>query len=458
MSIKNFFRFKPVEYFITNPEKTDKFYYGKYGAFPDSSFFDTSHKEVFHNPNIMETSHAFIMKGIISRNNRVILLSLLFSCCFTIILLTVSFFLKEFFPGFGVNLLWFYLLIIFPLFYILVFLSLNRVSGFFKLKYTLAGHKNRFYQDVIHHLSHLIYADNIWHVNKIVPNRNPKDFGGVKQIYHRCRVKIAKTRPFFIDSNITVYSINYSSISLYFLPDCILVRQNRSYSYYYYSDLFLYYTEKPSLEKKNPPRDAPVIGQRWLHPNKDGSRDKRYKYNPQIPVLLLSEFLIYFKGGFQSYFQISNLRITQGFFSFLSSYAVVAHKRGYPNKKTASKPPGDRQKEKAERTKQDTGQQYEHENKASQHFTENTEIHENTNTQTSRVKYIDKATIKAFRMLGVLPGTQFEDVKRNYRLLVKRYHPDLNVRKNDLMLKLAERKIREINKAYDHLVKWFSGS
>lgn len=453
----NLFRFRPLEYYISNPEKTEKFYYGKYSIYPDGSFLDSSHEKLFTNPHITETTLSYIMKKISGRHTRVIFSSLFFSCCFIVVFSPFFLFLPDIFP-------WFFLPAAFPFIFLLIFFLLNRVSSFFKLKYSLAGLKDIFYQDVIHHLSHLIYADNIWHVNNVLPNKNPKDFGGVKQLYHRCPVKIAKSRPFFIESNITIYSINYNRISLYFLPDCILKRQKRSYSYYYYTDLFLYYTEKPSLEKKNPPGDAPVIGQRWLHPNRDGSKDRRYKYNPRIPVLLLSELLVYFKGGFQSYFQISNLRISYTFFSFLSKYAVVAHKVLYQNKKAGKLLHS--KTGKAENIEQNTGknaeqnteQQKTHEDSSSEQNSGKKETYTKADTQTARVKDIDKATIKAFRMLGVLPGTQFEDVKRNYRLLVKRYHPDLNIKKNDLMLKLAERKIREINKAYDHVVRWFSDS
>jgi len=318
------------------------------------------------------------------------------------------------------------------------------------LRYSLAGKKDDFYQEATHHLSHLIYADNLWHVNNVVPNRNPKDYGGVKQIYHRCRVKITKTRPFFIESNIPVYSINFGSTSLYFLPDCILVRQRRSFAYYLYSDLFLYYTEKPSLEKNDPPKDAPVIGHKWLHPNKDGSKDKRYKSNPQIPLLLFSELLIYFKGGFQTYFQISNMRIAFAFFTFLSKYAEVAHKQNYQKKKAVNKPFHMNENPKTEDTENKT------ENRESFRHSSQKEKNTNNNSTESKQRYVDKGVIKAFRILGLLPGTKLENVKRNYRLLVKRYHPDLYDRRNELMKKFAENRIREINKAYDHIVKWAS--
>ena len=446
--MSDFFLFKPAEYVISNPDKSNKFYYGKADTGPGS---DPSLIPIYNSPHITETSLPVLMKRITSRKKRIIGRSLFLSLGFTIAALPFSLFFPKKFPWYSLSIFY---PIIFIIFFILLYILFYRFSGFLMLKYLLKGKKITFYQDVSHHLSHLIYADNIWHVNKIVPNRNPKDFGGVKEIYHRCHVKIKKTRPFFIESNISIYNITYGSISLYFFPDCILVKQRSSYSYYLYSDLFLYYTEKPSLEKKNPPGDAQVIGKRWLHPNKDGSKDKRYKFNPQIPVLLLSELLIYFKGGFQTYLQVSNIRIALAFFTFLSIYAVVAHKRQYQPKKPAKKPPQSKRTENRENFEK----QKMNEQKASSHFSAKNKAHEKTNTQEAHGKQLDKITIKAFRMLGVLPGTVFLDVKRNYRLLVLRYHPDRNAQGNELMKKFAENKIRDINKAYAHLKRWFSDS
>lgn len=54
-------------------------------------------------------------------------------------------------------------------------------------------------------------------------------------------------------------------------------------------------------------------------------------------------------------------------------------------------------------------------------------------------------------MLGVKEGASEDEIKKAYRELVKKYHPD-QYRDNPLS-KLAEEKLREINDAYDYLIK-----
>jgi len=56
-----------------------------------------------------------------------------------------------------------------------------------------------------------------------------------------------------------------------------------------------------------------------------------------------------------------------------------------------------------------------------------------------------------YEVLGIKEGASEEEIKRAYRELVKKYHPD-QYRDNPLA-KLAEEKLREVNEAYDYLMK-----
>ena len=56
-----------------------------------------------------------------------------------------------------------------------------------------------------------------------------------------------------------------------------------------------------------------------------------------------------------------------------------------------------------------------------------------------------------YEVLGIKEGASEEEIKKAYRELVKKYHPD-QYRDNPLS-KLAEEKLREINEAYEYLMK-----
>ena len=56
-----------------------------------------------------------------------------------------------------------------------------------------------------------------------------------------------------------------------------------------------------------------------------------------------------------------------------------------------------------------------------------------------------------YEILGIKEGANEEEIKRAYRELVKKYHPDQY--QDNPLSKLAEEKLREINEAYDYLMK-----
>lgn len=56
-----------------------------------------------------------------------------------------------------------------------------------------------------------------------------------------------------------------------------------------------------------------------------------------------------------------------------------------------------------------------------------------------------------YEVLGVREGSSVEEIKRAYKELVRKYHPDQY--QNNPLSDLAEEKLKEINEAYDYLMK-----
>ena len=56
-----------------------------------------------------------------------------------------------------------------------------------------------------------------------------------------------------------------------------------------------------------------------------------------------------------------------------------------------------------------------------------------------------------YEVLGLKDGASIEEVKKAYRELVKKYHPDRYM--DNPLSELAEEKLREINEAYDYIIK-----
>ena len=66
------------------------------------------------------------------------------------------------------------------------------------------------------------------------------------------------------------------------------------------------------------------------------------------------------------------------------------------------------------------------------------------------------ANRKPYEVLGVREGSSIDEIKKSYKELVRRYHPDQY--QNHPLSDLAEEKLKEINEAYDFLMKQHEGS
>ena len=55
-----------------------------------------------------------------------------------------------------------------------------------------------------------------------------------------------------------------------------------------------------------------------------------------------------------------------------------------------------------------------------------------------------------YEILGLNPGASEAEIKKAYRELVKKYHPDKY--QGNPLADLAEEKLREVNEAYDTLI------
>jgi hypothetical protein len=68
------------------------------------------------------------------------------------------------------------------------------------------------------------------------------------------------------------------------------------------------------------PSDANVVDYTYQYVNKNGSPDKRYSYNPQIPIALYYELVLKSKKGLYESFEFSNSGVAETFCKVLQTY------------------------------------------------------------------------------------------------------------------------------------------
>lgn len=147
-----------------------------------------------------------------------------------------------------------------------------------------------------------------WHVTAqgaVVTTRQHKVNAGASSLMRRDRGRSDLAGPPVLASNITVPSLHASKRSVYFLPDRIIVRDGRQYADMPYQHCHVSGAATRFIETSRVPGDAERIGTTWKYVNKGGGPDRRYKNNPQLPIMRYGELTFTAQPGFSFIWQTS---------------------------------------------------------------------------------------------------------------------------------------------------------
>jgi hypothetical protein len=122
---------------------------------------------------------------------------------------------------------------------------------------------------------------------------------------------------------------NAKSGEFYYYPGFILYRAAReAFSLIQYQDILGNATNIRFHEEEGVPADSTVRGSTWAKATKDGSRDRRFANNYQIPVVQYGHLTLKSTSGLWEEFQFSNLDRTvkclTALNAFTTSFAPVA--------------------------------------------------------------------------------------------------------------------------------------
>jgi hypothetical protein len=122
---------------------------------------------------------------------------------------------------------------------------------------------------------------------------------------------------------------NAKSGDLFLFPGFILYRAAReAFSLIEYHDVTGGVTDVSFQEEEGVPTDSQVVGKTWAKANKDGSRDRRFADNYEIPIARYGAIKLKSQNGLWEEFQFSNvqklLNFANALNTFTASFAAVA--------------------------------------------------------------------------------------------------------------------------------------
>lgn len=127
-------------------------------------------------------------------------------------------------------------------------------------------------------LAGILESDKVWLVDGLLADDDRSTITARKEL------KIKEGLAGDLSTNVKVYSLVAGDLTLSFLPDALLINKNGVNKAIDYEDLQVDLRSENFLEEEKV-ADATLIDKTYLHPNKDGSPDKRYKDNPEVNLV-----------------------------------------------------------------------------------------------------------------------------------------------------------------------------
>lgn len=185
--------------------------------------------------------------------------------------------------------------------------------GAVQLEYTFDDEKADEYDRRIGAWQILAEGDKEWQIIQETNVTNLKVNAGAGRNVKRVVCKIEKTTPFYINTNVDTIQIKLHKEILIFLPDKVFIIRKGKVGLVNYDDVSIRISQTRFIESDPVPKDAIVVGSTWQYVNKNGTPDKRYKNNRQLPICQYGVVYLTSDTGLNVELQFSNVNKLQDF-------------------------------------------------------------------------------------------------------------------------------------------------
>ena len=278
--------------------------------------------------------------------------------------------------------------------------SEKRISRLF---YELDVGEHEKYSVVQEALIHLGKSRQTWRVEAKSATSDWKRNAGASTLLRRSSVSVGTSNPPRVETNISIRCIDIGQAKLFFLPDVILYLERGTYGGIPYHDFRVEQSQTRFIEDGPVPADATVVDRTWRYVNKSGGPDRRFNNNVQLPVAQYGVLVLASSHGLNIHLHTSS---AQESLAFANCWRALQGHIGKADERplAASRPP--------ETTCADE---------------------------------------QASRVLGLGVNASPSEISAAYRHLAQMYHPDKVAGLAPEFQVLAEKRMKEINAAYEVL-------
>ena len=152
----------------------------------------------------------------------------------------------------------------------------------------------------------LFSSEKVWQITERGSTTNTRRNAGASNVIRRNLLSKPKSKVFWLKSNISPMIIRLQKESMVLLPDKILLISGVKVGAVSFEDIQIQAREQTFIEEQAVPHDTQIIGKTWKYVNRNGTPDKRFKNNRQLPRCLYGQVTMQTPSGLNVQLQCSN--------------------------------------------------------------------------------------------------------------------------------------------------------
>jgi len=180
------------------------------------------------------------------------------------------------------------------------------------------------YNNMLNAYKSLLTSEVIWDITSAITQDTRVNRSAASTVVTRQKVKFKFDNIDIIKCSHQAFHFeNRNGGDLYIYPAFLIVSSNKKdFALIDLKDATLSFSEQRFLEQDKIPSDSKIISKTWAKVNKNGSKDKRFKDNYEIPVV---------RYGNLSIKSATGLNETYAFSSYEKSQEFIVHFKDYQN-------------------------------------------------------------------------------------------------------------------------------
>jgi hypothetical protein len=209
------------------------------------------------------------------------------------------------------------------IFFAILLLYLKRVDKrrlLIEIYYDIDQNVKEVYDKFVHHFSELLNCSRVWqYLHSERTNDYKYSSGAAFSVRRKPLSKIStnKTPSRLFKTNVAIPYLGLINTDLYFFPERLIVKRGSEYGAIMYKNIQALGMSTQFIEDSGVPADAIVVDKTWRYLNKNGSPDKRFKNNYQIPICRYSEYTLQSSSGLHEKISTSKLNGFDNFITYI---------------------------------------------------------------------------------------------------------------------------------------------